>query len=395
MELAAIKAKRIPFSKVSCDGNELAYVKEVLESGWLTTAGKTFELERRFAGIVGADYACAVNSCTAALHLALEALGIGPGDEVLVPTMTFTATAEVVRYLGAHPVFLDVEYGTGLVTPNALVQALEAHPTAKLFIRVHFAGQATDMISTDGNGILGICVERGVKLVEDAAHAFPARTEGRMVGSIGDITCFSFYGNKTITTGEGGMLTCNDAEIAKHSKVMRLHGIDRDAWDRFHSVKPQWEYDVIAAGYKYNMPDLNAAVGLAQLERAEAMRDSRERCARYYFDALADVDCIDLPLIKTPMADHAWHLFVIYIKENSKVSRNEFIELMAEAGIGLSVHYKPLHRQSYYRDLYRLKPEDFPNAEKIWRGCVSLPIYPCLEDEDLDYICSCIRRILQ
>lgn len=396
MELNAVSPKRIPFSKVSCDGNELAYVKEVLESGWLTTAGKTLELEQRFANIVEADHACAVNSCTAALHLALEALGIGPGDEVLVPTMTFTATAEVVRYLGAHPVFLDVEYGTSLVTPDILMQELDNHPNAKAFIKVHFGGQAADMVSARRKGILQICRDHDIKLVEDAAHAFPARTEGRMVGSLGDVTCFSFYANKTMTTGEGGMLTCTDANIAKRVKVMRLHGIDRDCWDRFNSTNgAKWEYDVIAAGFKYNMPDLNAAVGLAQLERVYSMRDERERCARYYFEALSDIDCIDLPLIKAPMSDQAWHLFVISIKKNSIVGRNQFIELMAEAGVGLSVHYKPLHRQSYYRDLYELKPESFPGAEEMWQGCVSLPIYPTLTDDELEYICSCIKRILQ
>lgn len=395
MELNAVSPKRIPFSKVSCDGNELAYVKEVLESGWLTTASKTFELEQRFASIVGADHACAVNSCTAALHLALEALGIGPSDEVLVPTMTFTATAEVVRYLRARPVLLDVEYGTGQVTPDILMRALDNHPNSKAFIKVHFGGQAVDMISEHEKGILEICRERGVKLVEDAAHAFPARTSGRMVGSLGDATCFSFYANKTITTGEGGMLTCTDASIAKRVKVMRLHGIDRDCWDRFNSTNgATWEYDVVAAGFKYNMPDLNAAVGLAQLERAESMRTERERCARHYFESLASIDCIDLPLVRTPMVDHAWHLFVINIKENSGVSRNKFIDLMAEAGIGLSVHYKPLHRQSYYRNLYDLRPEDFPSAEKMWQSCVSLPIYPSLGDEELEYICTCLKRIL-
>ncbi|MFH0825963.1 MAG: DegT/DnrJ/EryC1/StrS family aminotransferase, partial [Pseudomonadota bacterium] len=196
-------------------------------------------------------------------------------------------------------------------------------------------------------------------------------------------------------TGEGGMLTCDDEGIIKRVKVMRLHGIDRDAWDRFNGAEAQWEYDIVAPGYKYNMPDLNAAVGLAQLERADAMRRDRERCARYYLEALADVDAIELPLIQTPMSDHAWHLFVIGLKENACVSRNRFIELMADMGIGLSVHYKPLHRHTYYREFYGLRPDDFPGAEAMWRGCVSLPIYSCLTDDELDYICTCIRNILE
>jgi dTDP-4-amino-4,6-dideoxygalactose transaminase len=392
--LAPERQKLIPFSRVTCDGNERSYVQQVLDSGWLTTAGKTAEFERRFADFVGARYACAVNSCTAALHLALEALGVKPGDEILVPTMTFTADAEVIRYLGAHPIFLDVEYGTGLVTPEILEQALERHPRARVFIMTHYAGQADGMISGDEKGILEICREHEVKLVEDAAHAFPTRTCGRMVGAIGDVTCFSFYANKTITTGEGGMLTTDNPDIVARAKIMRLHGIDRDCWNRFTHGAAQWEYDVVAPGFKYNMPDLNAAVGLAQLERAEDMRLARERCARYYLNALSSIDALDLPVVRAAISDHAWHLFVICLKPEAKINRNAFIEYMAQAGVGLSVHYKPLHRMTYYRDFYKLRPEDFPQAERMWRGCVSLPIFPGLTDDELDYVCSCVSRIL-
>jgi dTDP-4-amino-4,6-dideoxygalactose transaminase len=387
--------RKIPFSKVLCDGNELAYVREVLASGWLTTAGKTQAFEERFAEFVGARFACAVNSCTAALHLALEALGVGPGDKVLVPTMTFTATAEVVRYLDADPVFLDVEYGSSLVTPDILAEAIQRHQDAKVFIPVHFGGHAAPLVSENGEGLLKMCQRRGIHLVEDAAHAFPARCAGRMIGSIGDITCFSFYANKTITAGEGGMLTTDDEDIAKRVKVMRLHGIDRDIWNRFTATKASWEYDVVAAGYKYNMPDLAAAVGLAQLERAHLLRHERQRCACYYLGNLAAIEGIDLPRVSVDMADHAWHLFSIVLKESSPVSRDRFIELMADRGIGTSVHYKPLHRMTYYQGRYHLKPDDYPNAERIWRGCVSLPLYPSLTDDDLAYICSAVADILE
>lgn len=387
--------RKIPFCRVVCDGNELSYVREVLESGWLTTAGKTRLFEERFANIVGAGYACAVNSCTAALHLALDALGVAPGDKVLVPTMTFTASAEVVRYLGADPVFIDVEYGTCLVSPEILLQAVERHPDAKVFMPVHFGGQAAPLLSDNGRGLLDICRRAGIRIVEDAAHAFPSRCEKRMVGSIGDITCFSFYANKTITTGEGGMLTTDDESIAKRIRLMRLHGIDRDVWDRFTTAGSSWEYDVVAPGYKYNMPDVTAALGLAQLERVESLRVERERCARYYFNRLSTIECIDLPHIVYSMGDHAWHLFSIVLKKESPVTRNRFIELLAAQGIGTSVHYKPMHRMSYYRERYHLKPEDYPNAERIWQGCVSLPIYPSLTNDDLEYICSVIENILQ
>ena len=389
---------KIPFFRILCDGNEYRYVKDTLESGWLTTATKCFELEGRFAERVGAKYACAVNSGTAALHLACEAVGIGPSDRVLVPTMTFTASAEIVRYLGADPVFVDVEYGTCLITPEILNDSIHSHPEAKAAIVVHVGGQAALMMRTgpeqQGPGILEICKNSGLKLIEDAAHAFPTRHGNQMVGSFGDVTCFSFYANKTITTGEGGMLVTDDPEIHRRAKIMRLHGISRDIWNRYTSGSSNWEYDVIAPGFKYNMSDINAAIGLAQLERADDFRKERHRCAQFYYDQLDDIASIDLPVCKTPMEDHAWHLFWIVLNDQSRISRDSFIEKMSAAGIGTSVHYRPLHRMTYYRDRYGLRPEDFPNAERHWRGAVSLPIYPSLKDEELGYICREIRKIL-
>ena len=387
--------RKIPFSKVLCDGDELQLVREVLSSGWLTTGPKTAMLEQLFAKKVQARHALAVNSCTAALHLGLEAVGIKADDKVLVPTMTFTASAEVVRYLGADPIFLDVEYGTGLVTPEILLEALGAYPETKAFIPVHFAGQAVKMISDEGDGILEICHRNGIAVVEDAAHAFPARTCGKMIGSIGDATCFSFYANKTITTGEGGMITTDNDKAADRIRIMRLHGIDRDVWNRYSRLGVSWEYDVVAPGYKYNMPDINAAVGLAQIEKAETMREARQRCAEYYFEKLSGVDCLDLPVVRVPIEDHAWHLFVVVLNQKAKVTRNDFIKYMTEMGIGTSVHFKPLHRMTYYRDRYGLKPEDFPEAERIWRGNVSLPLYPSMTYEELDYVCRTIMGILQ
>ncbi len=386
--------RKVPFSKVLCDGDELSLVGEVLASGWLTTGPKTALFERLFAEKVLARHALAVNSCTAALHLGLEAVGIRAGDKVLVPTMTFSASAEVVRYLGADPIFLDVEYGTSLVTPEILLDSIQAHPGAKAFIPVHFAGQAAKMLSDkEGEGLLEICHGNGIAVVEDAAHAFPTKTSDKMVGSIGDVTCFSFYANKTITTGEGGMVTTDNDKVADRIKIMRLHGINRDVWNRYSEPGASWEYDVIAPGYKYNMPDVNAAIGLAQLEKADTMRNARQRCAEYYFEKLSGIDCLDLPKFRIPIEDHAWHLFVVALNEKAKIDRNDFIKYMTEMGIGTSVHFKPLHRMTYYRDRYGLKPEDFPEAERIWRGNVSLPIYPSMTDEDLDYVCSRIMKL--
>jgi dTDP-4-amino-4,6-dideoxygalactose transaminase len=380
----------IPFSKVDCSGNELKYVKEVIESGWLTTAGKCVEFEKQFASKVGGKYACAVNSATAALHLAAEALGIGPGDKVFVPTMTFTASAEVIRYLGADPVFLDVEYGTCLVTPEILEKAAQQNPGAKAFVLVHFGGQAADM-----DGILAVCRRHGIKLIEDAAHAFPTQYAGKMIGSFGDITCFSFYANKTITTGEGGMLVTEDEAIYKRVKTMRLHGINRDIWDRFTAKKANWEYDVVAPGFKYNMPDVNAAIGLAQMERADEFREGRQRCAEFYYKHLADVKALDLPICRGPLQDHSWHLFWIVLNEKCPLERNVFIDRMNEAGIGTSVHYKPLHRMTYYKEAYGLKSENYPNAERHWRGVVTLPVYPGLSDGDLAYICETVKKLAE
>lgn len=421
--------QKIPFSKVICDGNELQYVREVIESGWLTTAGKCVEFEKRFGEKVGGKYACAVNSATAALHIAAEALGIGPGDQVFVPTMTFTASAEIIRYLGADPVFLDVEYGTCLITPAILEAAIRQYPAAKALVLVHFGGQAAEMSGgmrargqetvgcgqrADGMGdgrtktevcgqrsevsgrlgILEICRKHGLKLIEDAAHAFPSRYQGQMIGSIGDVTCFSFYANKTITTGEGGMLVTDNEEIYKRAKVMRLHGINRDIWDRFTAKKANWEYDVVAPGFKYNMPDVNAAIGIAQLERADEFRAERQRCAEFYYHALAGVKSLDLPVCKVPYPDHSWHLFWVVLNADRRMNRDQFIEKLNEAGIGTSVHYKPLHRMTYYRERYVLKAADYPQAERHWQGVVTLPVYPTLTNDELDYICTTIRNIL-
>jgi dTDP-4-amino-4,6-dideoxygalactose transaminase len=391
--------RHIPFFRIVCDGHELDYVRETIESGWLTTASKCFEFEKRFGDKVGGRYACSVNSGTAALHLACEALGIGDGDRVFVPTMTFTASAEVLRYLRADPILLDVEYGTCLLSSEILEAGIRKYPDAKAVLVVHMAGQAAHL--TGGSefdrsiGILDICRDRGLKLIQDAAHAFPARHNGKMIGSFGDVTCFSFYANKTITTGEGGMMVTDDVRLFERAKVMRLHGINKDIWDRYSSSQKGWEYDVVAPGFKYNMPDINAAIGLAQLERADEYRRERQRCAEHYYARLSSLDELDLPRCEGPKEDHAWHLFWIVLNEKACITRGELIDKLTAAGIGFSVHYKPLHRMTYYRERYGLSPEDFPAAEKHWQGVISLPIYPTLTDEELGYVCDVIKQALR
>ena len=393
-----VSHRKIPFCRIKCDGNELKYVRETLDSGWLTTAGRSLEFEKRFAAKVEARYACAVNSGTAALHLACETAGISEGDKVFVPTMTFTASAEILRYLKADPILLDVEYGTCLITPEILEEGIRRFPGAKAAVIVHLGGQAAQLIGdragAQKRGILDLCKDHGLTLIEDAAHAFPTRYRGKMIGSFGHATCFSFYANKTITTGEGGMLVTDDQDIFKRAKIMRLHGIDRDIWDRYASSSPDWEYDVVAPGFKYNMPDVNAAIGLAQLERADDFRRERQRCAERYYEVLSGLESLDLPVCHGAREDHSWHLFWVVLNDRARITRDALVDTLAEAGIGTSVHYKPLHRMTYYRQRYGLKPEQYPNAERHWKGVVSLPIYPTLSNEEIDYIGIILKRML-
>jgi dTDP-4-amino-4,6-dideoxygalactose transaminase len=388
-----ISEVNIPFSKVVCDGRERQLVSEVMSSGWLTTGKVTLEFEHRFGEAVGALFACAVNSCTSALHLALEALGIGPGDEVLVPTWTFTATAEVVRYLGAEVRLIDVDRETALLTPEIVRRAIMRYPKARAIIVVHFAGRPAQMLG-ENTGILDICRSAGVRVVEDAAHAFPAGIGARPVGSMADVTCFSFYANKTITTGEGGMITTNDEAIHRRCALMRLHGIDRDVWSRFTSPRAGWEYDVVAPGFKYNMPDLNAAIGLAQLERAEELRQHRQQSAERYLARLADCDGLVLPKLPPDGVLHAWHLFSVEVEGASEAERGALISHLANAGIGTSVHYKPIHRLKYYRERYSLKTEEFPNAEVRWKQCLSLPLHSWLTEQEIDYVSMILKGSL-
>lgn len=382
----------IPFFKCQMSDREFNLVSEVLQSGWLTTAGKAAEFEGKFKEICNVSHALAVNSCTAALHLGLEALGIGPGDKVVVPSLTFTATAEVVRYLGADPIFVDIDRDTALINKEHLKKAVEHHGEIKACIVVHFAGQPAEL---DGpNGLWTYCQEQGIRLIQDAAHALPAHDSYGSIGSIGDITCFSFYANKTITTGEGGMLVTNETEIADRVKVMRLHGINRDVWNRFTSTAAPWEYDVVAPGYKYNMPDINAAIGLAQLERSEHFRDERQRCAEHYIAQLSELPYLRTLKLRVEPDQHSWHLLPVIIDAQSPINRNEVIEKLNQHNIGTSVHYKPLHLMSYYRDTYNLAQSDFPNTEMYWRGCLSLPIYPSLSNHEIDYVVEVLKRAM-
>ncbi len=405
---------KVPFAIPDCGEEEIQEVTDVIESGWLTTASRCARFEEDFAKFVGAKHALAVNSATAALHLGLEALGTGEDDQVLVPTFTFTATAEVVRYLRADPVFVDCDRETFCITKELISKALSnnqsliTNNSLKAIIPVHFGGHPCDM-----DGILQLAGSLGLRVMEDAAHALPAfcrsskveaqsskqgikRQGRRMVGTIGDVTCFSFYANKTMTTGEGGMLCTDDDDIAARVKVMRLHGINRDIWDRF-STGASWEYDVVAPGFKYNMPDINAALGIHQLKKVESFRDKRQRIAEVYYEELKDIPGLILPKLHCAMEDHSWYLFNVLIepdKIEKGIDRDKFIEELAKREIGTSVHYKPLHRMTYYKEKYGLKPEMFSNAEWVFERCVSLPMFSAMSDGQVEYVVDSIKDIM-
>ncbi len=362
----------------------------VLDSAWLTTGQRALEFEEAVREFTGTGHAVAVNSATAALHLALEALGIGPGDEVVVPSYTFASCGEVVIYLGARPRLADVDARTLCLTAETIEPQLR--PSTRAIIVVHFGGAVAEM-----GPILQLAEKRGLSVVEDAAHALPARRDGRHAGSWGVAGALSFYATKTITTGEGGMLVTSSAEIAERARVMRLHGISRDAWKRY-TAGGSWYYEIEEVGYKYNLTDLAAALGLAQLRRAEEMRAARERVADRYraaFTRSGLTDLVDLPRFPVPGEVHAWHLFPIRLRsEASAVSRDEVIQRLSESGIGTSVHFIPLHLHPYYRRTFGYRESDAPVAAAEYRRAISLPIYPDLTDEQADRVVEALAEIL-
>ncbi|MCG6568073.1 DegT/DnrJ/EryC1/StrS aminotransferase family protein [Tessaracoccus sp. ZS01] len=378
----------IPFAIPDITEAEIDAVVAAMRSGWLTTGPNAAAFEEEFAAYLGGDVnAVAVNSATAGLHLAVEAIGLGPGDEVLVPTWTFTATAEVVRYVGAKPVLVDVDPQT-LNMDFDMASSLITSRT-RAIMPVHFAG-----LPIPGSTIREFASRHSLAVIEDAAHAFPVRDESRLVGA-GDseATVFSFYATKTITTGEGGMLVTRSDDIARRARVMRLHGISRDVFDRYTSTKPSWEYSIIAAGYKYNMPDTAAAMGRVQLSRAESLRQRRERIAGRYDDALDGLPAKLPPKPKYPRG-HAHHLYFIRLTDQSPVGRNEFIEKMAAVGVGTSVHFIPLHLHPYWSAGLGVGAKDLPVASETYKTVVSLPIYPSMTDSDVDRVAAAVRGIL-
>jgi len=379
----------LPFALPEIGEEEIAEVVDTLRSGWVTTGPKAKRFEQDFAAFLGAPglEAVAVNSATAGLHLALEALGIGPGDEVITTTHTFTATAEVARYLGADVVLVDVDPATLNIDPARVEAAIT--PRTKALVPVHYAGLAADMPA-----LLALARRHGLKVVEDAAHALPASCGGALVGTLAsDATVFSFYANKTITTGEGGMVVVRDPSVAARIRVMRLHGISRDAFDRFTAKTPSWYYEIVAPGFKYNLTDIAAALGIHQLRRARDFQRRRAEIAARYDEAFAG-----LPLVRParPAAGdlHAWHLYVLRLADAAPLGRDAFIERLFALGIGVSVHYIPLHLHPYWRERYGLQAAQFPHSQHAYERMLSLPIYTRMGDADVERVVDAVRQAL-
>ncbi len=378
----------VPFFRPAIGEEEVAAVAQVLRSGWLTTGPNAREFEQNFAEFIGDGVeAISVSSATAGLHLAAEACGIGPGDEVLVPTLTFTATAAVLRYLGAEVILVDVDEKTRTIDLEQAARRIT--PKCKAIMPVHFGGLACDMTA-----VLDFAKKHNLKVIEDAAHALPARCEGRLIGSWESDACvFSFYANKTITTGEGGMVVTRNPEIAARIRKMRTHGLDRDAFDRFTKVSASWAYDVVAPGYKYNLTDMASAIGIQQLKRAKDFQASRQHAAERYLEVLSGLP-IDCPVPAPADGVHSWHLFPIRVHDSAPATRDDLIAALNAQKIGTSVHYRPLHQMTYWRERYNIADGEFEVADRYFAGAVSLPLFPYMSDAQVDRVAEVMRETL-
>jgi perosamine synthetase len=380
-------AIRVPFHVPSIGEEEIAEVVDTLRSGWITTGPKVGRFERDFAAAVGARHAVALNSATAALHLALEAIGVKGGDEVIIPTYTFAATGEVVTYLGARPVLVDCGRHTLNIDASTIEPCLTDR--TKAIIPVHVAGQPCDM-----DPILELAHRRGILVIEDAAHALPTTYKGRLIGTLSDLTAFSFYATKTITTGEGGMITTEHEDYAARIKQMSLHGLSGTAWNRY-ADKGRWYYEIEAFGFKYNLTDLAAALGLQQLRRMHEFHRRRQEIARMYNETFADLDVCRTPG-EVPYGTHAWHLYVLGLNLAAlRIDRNEVVEELRRRGVATSVHFRPLHLHPIYEKTYGYRPGQFPAAETAFERAVSLPIYPRMTDADVGYVVEAVLSTLK
>lgn len=377
--------RKIPFHIPYIGSEEIDALIKAIKSTWITMGPKTFEFEKSIKGYLGSRNVVAVSSCTAAMHLSLRVLRVGHGDEVIIPAINFASAGEVCCQEGARPVLADIEKKTGNILVGAIEKAISKK--TKAIIAVHYGGQPCDM-----DEILELAHGNHISIIEDAAHALPSIYKGEKAGTIGDIGCFSFYATKTLTTGEGGIAVTENDEWAERMRVLRLHGITKDAWKRY-ADEGDWYYEIVDLGYKYNMTDIQAALGLVQLKKLEWMWEQRCRIANRYIEAFAGVDEIELLTIKNDRIT-SWHLFPIFLRlENLKIDRKRFIELLKERGISASVHFIPLYRHPFYRNNFNYEARDFPNSEWFYEREVSLPIYPSLSEKEQDYVIENILDI--
>lgn len=382
-----MREKMLPFAPPDIREEEVTEVVETLRSGWITTGSKVRRFEQAFADYVGADHAVALSSCTAGLFLSLWAHGIKEGDEVITTPYTFAATANVAIHLGARPVFVDVDPDTFNLDPGRLGRAIT--PRTRAILPVHFAGQPCDL-----EPILDTARQRGVPVVEDAAHALGALYREKRIGSVGDVTCFSFHAVKNLTTGEGGMITTSDAGLAARVRVASLHGMDRSAWER-EGTAGAWRYEIRFPGYKFNMSDLQAALGLPQLRRLDESQRRREEIACLYAKALGDLPGVTIPRLKIP-GKHAWHIYPLLLDlEHLRIERDQFIEEMRARNISTNVHFTPVHLHRYYRETFGYKEGDFPVAEDLFRREVTLPLYPRMTDGDVNDVIEAVKSVVR
>lgn len=397
---------QVPFFRPGIGEREIEEVVATLRSGWLTSGPGVRRFEEQFAAAVKASHAVALNSCTAALHLAVEALKLKPGQAVLVPTMTFAATAEIIRYQGAIPILVDCDplncnmdladarRKLEQVKNGAFSDGIPKEVQVVGMIPVHVGGMMMDL-----GEVKSFAAEHGLWVVEDAAHSFPAAwrpnpaTAWQYCGEdTSAVTCFSFYANKTITTGEGGMAVTADSLLADRIRLMSLHGLSHDAWGRY-SGGGSWDYKIIAPGYKYNLTDIAAAVGIQQLARAEELRLLRERIAFQYKEAFRETEEIELPA-EDANRIHSWHLYPIKLRlPKLSIDRNTFIEKLKQSGVGCSMHWRPLHMHPYYREAFHWQPKDLPVATAVWERLISLPIFPVMNQDEIEHVQATVRSL--
>ncbi len=375
----------INFHKPFVTDDEIKEVVETVRSGWWTTGPKTIEFEKEFNHYIGSSYSLAVSSWTAAAHLALEAIGLQKGDEVILPSMTFTATAEIVCYFNAKPVIVDVQKKSLNINPLEIEKAITSR--TKAIIPVHYGGNPCDM-----SEIIELADQYNLKIIEDAAHALPSWYKGKLVGNIGDVTCFSFYVTKTLATGEGGMICTNNKEIADRCSIMRLHGINKDAWKRY-SNEGSWYYEVVAPGYKYNFTDIQAALGIAQLKKIDLMHQERKKIFEKYNKVFSQNELIQLYEYEEDRKP-SYHLYPIFLNlEQLKINRSQFIDEMKKVGIGASVHFIPLYRHPYYKNTFGLEEKNFPVSEFMYPRIITLPIWPGMTDNQIYRVAESVNTI--